>query len=214
MKCVALQEIRWEDTGKTKVSQTTIFNGKYEHPHKLGTGFAIHESIIHTAKEFKDINPRISTITIKSKNLDMILINAHALTEEKDEDEKDLFYATLADVFASSTGIIKVVLGDFNAKLDRDICYKKVVGNHSLYESTNDNGVKLIDFEIENGLVIKSTMLPKKDIHKYTRGSLDGKYKNQIDYVLVNSRFKNSILNIRTRRGANIGSDHLLLGIE
>jgi len=33
-------------------------------------------------------------------------------TEEKDEDEKDLFYAILADVLASSRGIIKIVLGD------------------------------------------------------------------------------------------------------
>lgn len=95
MKCVALQEIRWEDTGTTKVSQTTIFNGKWEHPHKLGTGFAIHESIMHTVKEFRDISPKISTITIKSENFDVVLINAHAPTEEKDEDEKDLFYAML-----------------------------------------------------------------------------------------------------------------------
>jgi len=30
MKCVALQEIRWEDAGTTKMSQTTIFNGECE----------------------------------------------------------------------------------------------------------------------------------------------------------------------------------------
>lgn len=61
--------------------------------------------------------------------------------------------------------------------------------------------------------MIKSTMLPRKDIQKYTWVSLDRRYKNQIDHVLVNSRFKNSILNIRTLRGADLGSDHLLLGI-
>jgi len=59
IKCVALQEIRWEDTGTTKVSQTTIFNGKCEHPHKLEIGFTIHESIIHTVKVFRIISPRI-----------------------------------------------------------------------------------------------------------------------------------------------------------
>ncbi|CAI6370121.1 unnamed protein product [Macrosiphum euphorbiae] len=214
MKCVALQEIRWEDAGTTKVSQTTIFNGKCEHPYKLGTGFAIHESIIHTVKEFRDISPRISTITIESENFDAVLINAHAPTEEKDEDEKDLFYATLADIFASSTSTIRIVLGDFNAKLGREICYRNVIGNHSLHENTNNNGAKLIDFAVGNGLVIKSTMLPKKDIHKYTWVSPDGRYKNQIDHVLVNYRFKNSVLNVRTMRGADIGSDHLLLGIR
>jgi len=56
-------------------------------------------------------------------------------------------------------------------------------------------------------------MLPKKDIHKYTWVSSDGKYKNQIDHVPVNSRFKNSLLNVRTLSEVDIGSDHLLLGI-
>lgn len=32
---------------------------------QLGTGFAIYGLIIHMAKDFKDISPRISTLTIK-----------------------------------------------------------------------------------------------------------------------------------------------------
>lgn len=54
----------------------------------------------------------------------------------------------------------------------------------------NDNGSKLIDFAIGKGLVIKSTMFSKKDIYKYTWVSPDGRYKNQIDHILVNSKFK------------------------
>lgn len=56
-------------------------------------------------------------------------------------------------------------------------------------------------------------MFPRKSIHKYTWTSPDGKYRNQIDHVLVTNRFKNSIVNIRSLRGANIDSDHVLLGI-
>jgi len=134
MKCVALQEIKWEDTGTTKVSQTTVFNGKCEYPHKLETGFAIHESIIHTVKEFRDQSPRISTKIIKSENFDIVLINKYAPTEKKDEDEKKFFYATLADLFVSSTGLIKVVISDLNAKLGREIRYRNVIGNHSLHK--------------------------------------------------------------------------------
>ncbi|KAF0769811.1 craniofacial development protein 2-like [Aphis craccivora] len=105
-KCVALQEIRWEYAGSKKVSQTTIFNGKCEKGHKLGTGFAVHESIIHSVKEFRDINPRITTLTIKTDNFDMVLINAHAPTEDKNEEEKELFYATLEDTFSMPKAII------------------------------------------------------------------------------------------------------------
>jgi len=104
------------------------------------------------------------------------LIDAHAPTEEKDEDQKDLFYATLTDVFAPPTSSIKIVLGDFNAKLGREICDRNVVGNHRLHENKNDNGAKLIDFAVGNGLVIESTMLPKKDIYKYIWVFPGGRY--------------------------------------
>jgi len=104
MKCVALQEIRWKDAGIIKISQTTIFNGKCEHVQRLGTGFVVNKSIIHTVREFRDINPRISTLTLKTDNFYMVLINVHAPTEEK-----EYFYATLVDEFDSSVGSVRIV---------------------------------------------------------------------------------------------------------
>jgi len=154
-KCVALQEIRWEDAGTIKMSQTTIFNGECEKGHRLGTGFAVRESIIHSVKEFRDINPRIATLTLKTDNF-----NAHAPTEDKDEEEKELFYATLEDTFNLSKGDIRLILGDFNAKIGRVECYKSIIRNHSLHVNTNDNGIKLIDFALGKGMVVKSTMFP------------------------------------------------------
>jgi hypothetical protein len=118
MKCGALQ-VRWQDAGTTKVSQTTIFNGKYKQAHRLGTGFPVHESIIHTVKEFRDGNPRIFTLILTTENFDLVLINVHAPTEDKDEMEKELFYATLEDVFNTLVGQVRLILGDFNAKIRR-----------------------------------------------------------------------------------------------
>lgn len=106
MKCVALQEVRFEDAGTTKISQTTIINGKSERGQKLGTGFAIHESIILMIKEFKDVNPRISTLTLKDKNLYIMLINVHASTEEKDKEIKEEFYDSLEEVFDTTMEIL------------------------------------------------------------------------------------------------------------
>jgi len=49
---------------------------------------------------------------------------------------------------------------------------------------------------------------------KHTQVYMDlaKRYKNQIDHVLINNIFKNSILK-KTLREADINSDHLLIGI-
>lgn len=178
MKCVALQEIRWEDAGTTKMSQTTIFNGECENGHRLGTCFAEHEYIIRLVKEFRDINPRIATLILKTDNFDMVIINVHAPTKDKEEEEKDMFYAALEDTFNQSKGDIRLVLGDFNAKIGREEVYRSTIGSHSLHTNTNDNGIKLIDFALGKYMVVKSTMFPQKDIHKYTWISPNGRHKN------------------------------------
>lgn len=81
--------------------KTIIFRGKCEHNHQLGTGFAVHASIIHAVRKLKDINSRISTVTLRTDNMDVVLINVYSPINEKYEEEKKLFYAILEDVFES-----------------------------------------------------------------------------------------------------------------
>lgn len=105
----------------------------------------------------------------------------------------------------------KIILGDLNAKIGKEHIFKPTIGNHSLHNTSNDKGIRLINFAISKELVIKSTMYPHKDIHKATWVSPDLRTKNQIDHILINNRRKSSITDIRTFRGADIGSDHYLL---
>jgi hypothetical protein len=60
------------------------------------------------------------------------------------------------------------ILLDFNAKVGRKDIFKPTTGNESLHEISNDNGVKLVKFATSKTLRIKSTMLPHRNIHKYT----------------------------------------------
>jgi len=45
----------------------------------------------------------------------------------------------------------------------------------------------------------------------YTWTSPDGQYRNQIDYILCSRRWRSSIQSVKTRPGADYGSDHELL---
>lgn len=162
MKYVPLQEVRWDNFGSTKISKTTIFSGKCKQNHQLGTRFAVHESIIDTEREFKDINPILSTITLRTDNMYVSLINVHAPTEEK-----KIFYLILEDVFIYVMGNTTLVLGNLNAKVRRKSNCRNwniIIGKHSLHEESNDNGTKLVNFAAGKGLVVKSTMFPQKDI--------------------------------------------------
>ena len=59
--------------------------------------------------------------------------------------------------------------------------------------------------------VVKSTMLPHRNIHKYTWTSPDEKTHNQIDHVLVDRRWHSSVLYVRSFRGADCDIDHYLV---
>jgi hypothetical protein len=41
---------------------------------------------------------------------------------------------------------MKILLGDFNAKVGREDIFKPTTGNESLDEISNDNGVRLVSF--------------------------------------------------------------------
>jgi endonuclease/exonuclease/phosphatase family metal-dependent hydrolase len=83
---------------------------------------------------------------------------------------------------------MKILLGDFNVKVGREDIFKLTIGNESLYEISNDNGVRLVNFATSKNLRVRSTMFPHCNIHKYTWMSPDGKPYNQIDHILVDRR--------------------------
>ena len=59
--------------------------------------------------------------------------------------------------------------------------------------------------------VVKSTMFPHRNIHKYTWTFPDGKTHNQIDHVLIDRRWHSFILDVRSFRGAECDTDHYLV---
>jgi hypothetical protein len=82
--------------------------------------------------------------------------------------------------------------------------FKLTIGNESLHEISNDNGVRLVNFATSKNLRVKSTMLPHRNIHKYTWTSPGGKTHNQIDHVLIDKQRHLSVLDIRSFIAADL----------
>ena len=115
-------------------------------------------------------------------------MNVHASSEEKSNYKKDRFYEELGQVFDHFHKYpMKILLGNFNAKLGDDI-FKTTTGNESLHQDSNDNGVRIMNLCHIKHLVVKSTMFPHHNIHKHTWTSSKGKTHNQTDHILIDRR--------------------------
>ena len=95
--------------------------------------------------------------------------------------------------------------------MGKENIFKPTIGNESLNQDSNDNGVRLVNFATSKNLVVKSTIFPHRNIHKYTCTSPDGQTHNQIDHILIDRRWHSSILGVRSVRGADCDSDHYLV---
>jgi len=93
----------------------------------------------------------------------------------------------------------------------RESIFKPTIGQDSLHQDSNENGVRLANFDTSKNLVVKSKMFPHRNIHKYTWTSPDGKTHNQIDHVLRDRRWHSIILDVRSFRGADCDTDHYLV---
>jgi hypothetical protein len=76
---------------------------------------------------------------------------------------------------------MKILLGDFSAKVGREDIFK-TTGNESLHVISNDNGVRVVNFATSKNLIVKSTKFP---IHKFIWTSPVGMTHNQIDHILI-----------------------------
>jgi endonuclease/exonuclease/phosphatase family metal-dependent hydrolase len=106
---------------------------------------------------------------------------------------------------------MKILLGDFSTEVDREDIFKPTVGNKSLHELSNGNGVQVVNFATSKNLIVKSTMFPHRNIRKFTRTAPDGKTYNQIDHILIYTRRHSSVVDVRSFRAADCDTDHYVV---
>lgn len=152
---VALQEIRWVEKGSLEVESTTLFYGRCDNRRQCGSGFAVHKYLVLAIKDFKVINSRLTVLILEAKWFKIAFVSAHAPTEEKNDEEKEEFYSLLETSLEDiHRGYMIIVLGDFNAKIGREEYFRPTIGLHSLHQTSNNNGCRLIDLATGKGLKI------------------------------------------------------------
>ncbi|XP_014473798.1 PREDICTED: craniofacial development protein 2-like [Dinoponera quadriceps] len=186
---VAVQETRRHGNGINDVKgHSVLYSGKKKGTHESGVAFIANQTFKNNIID-QAINDRICTMQIRMKFYNITMINIYAPTEDKKPNIKDEFYnklETMLDDVPSND--VKIVLGDYNAQIGKEKEFRKIVRRNSLHDVSNDNGKRMIDFAESGNLIVSSTQFARKDIHKQTWRSPDGKTTIQIDHILIDKR--------------------------
>jgi hypothetical protein len=91
-------------------------------------------------------------------------LSSHATSEEKSDDSK----RELQQVFRHFLKCrIKIPLGNFNTKLEREDIFKRTEGSESLHQDIDNNGVRMVKFATPKNSVVKGMIFPHRNFHKY-----------------------------------------------
>jgi hypothetical protein len=174
---VGVQEVRWEGSGTEPAGEYTFFYGKGNEHRELihDRGFFVHKRIMSAVKRVEFVSDRMSYIILRGSWCHIIVLNVQASTEDNTDDVKDSFYEELERLFDKFQKYHMKILLDCNAKVGREDIFKPTIGNESLHEINNDNGVRLVNFATSKNLRVKSTMFPHCNINTFTWMSPYGK---------------------------------------
>ena len=138
----------------------------------------------------------------------IMVIQVYAPTTNAEEVEQ--FYEDLQDLLElTPKKDVLFIIGDWNAEVGSQEI-PGVTGKFGLGVQ-NETGQRLTEFCQENTLIIANILFQQHKRRLYTWTSPNGQCQNQIDYVLCNQVWRNSINSAETKPGADCGSGHKLL---
>ncbi|XP_008476273.1 craniofacial development protein 2-like [Diaphorina citri] len=209
---LGISEMRWPDTGEVDLEgHRAFYSGRADGKHEEGVGMIMTKEVAACVRTFTPISERILLIQLEGRPVNINIIQVYAPTLDKPDETVEEMYATINDIMSKlKKNEINIVMGDFNSKVGEGKT-SDAVGPFGLGER-NKRGDALELFASTHDMVITNTWFkqPKRRLYtcKSPQDKPDKVMRNQIDFLLINKRFRNSCVTIRTYPGADIVSDH------
>ena len=113
----------------------------------METGFFVQHRIVSAVKRVEFVSDRLSYKVLRGRWYNIIVVNVHAPSEEKSDESKESFFLKnySRPFYHFTKYYMKIPLGDFNAKVGREVIFNLTMGNESLHQVSNDNGVRIVN---------------------------------------------------------------------
>jgi len=216
-----LNEVRRLDSGSITVEHpdmtrpsTLLWSGRSD-IRQHGVGILLSSHAKRCLSDWSPVSSRIIRARFITSKARLTIICAYAPTRISSQQQHTDFYKSLDTELSNipSHDMI-LVLGDFNAHLgsSRDN-FRQTLGPFCNSSPRNTSGERLLDFCQRNNLSVSNTFFRHRNIQRNTYTSPDGKHHHLLDLILVNHRFRSSVLDTRVRRNARsfVDSDHELV---
>jgi len=179
-----------------------------------GVGFLVREDVWNTVGEVIEVSSRILGLFVKVGKKDIWMFQVYAPVNDATKGEKEKFWKDLRDVIETKRRSAQiVVLGDLNGRVGTRQEDWEIVGRYG-EEVVNENGESFLELCRGGDMVIMNGWFPHKQVHKMTfvqRMVTQRDREAILDYFCVSKELKKFVVDVKVKRGVEIGSYHHLV---
>ena len=180
---------------------------------KEGVGVIVTRQLNNKVTYWEPVNSRIIRIDLELEEK-ITCLQIYAPTDDKNIIEKETFYTELQRTINKIRTADRhlIIMGDWNSRVGNNKQLGNgVLGNFGGEGTINNNGERMLEFCIENQLIIGNSFFKHKNIHQITFEGIGRGVKSIIDYFTYNKNMRYAVLDVRVYRTAELSTEHKLL---
>ena len=172
-----------------------------------GVGLLLSKTTESALTEIKSYNERMIIAHFNGNPLTTVIVH---YSPTKGSETAEDHYNNLANTIKSiPKHNVLLVVGDCNAHIGKE------EAKFTYHQVTNTNRKLLLDLAEENNLIITNTIFQKRLGKLWIYISDMNGTKSQIDYKLINRKWKNSLRNVESYSSfSSIGSDYRIVSAK
>ena len=206
---MGLGETRWKGTGDqiNEEGYRIIHSGGKKM--ERGVAIILDKRLANRIKNIVYKGDRILMVKIDYEPKDIVIIQVYMPTSQHRDEEIEEMYEEIEELMESAGGDFTVVMGDWNACIGEQPDGKEI-GKYGL-GTQNNRGRRLLEFCQQRKMCVTNTWFEHPKRRRYTWRTPGDRERYQLDYIMVQQRYRNSVKNSCSYPGADADTDHNLV---